>query len=59
MRSEKHMARGKEFEHKKKGHPGRFPDNTLQNRLVQKSDETDSANLATKEAFKNRTEEQE
>ncbi|MFG6495851.1 hypothetical protein P8610_10860 [Fictibacillus sp. UD] len=53
------MARGRSFEHKKQGHPGRFPDNTLQNRLVAKSDETDSVNLATKEAFKNRTGEQE
>lgn len=53
------MSRGKSFEHKKQGHPGRFPDDTLQNRLVEKSDETDSVNLATKEAFKNRTGEQE
>jgi hypothetical protein len=49
------MARGKSYEHKKKNHPGRFPDNTLQRRLVQASMETDSASLATKEAFKNRT----
>jgi hypothetical protein len=53
------MSRGKDFDHKKHGHPGRFPDNTLQNRLVPKSDETDSTNLVTKEAFKNRTEENE
>jgi hypothetical protein len=53
------MSRGKSFEHKKKNHPGRFPDNTLQNRLVQASDETDSTSLEKKEAFKNRTEETE
>jgi hypothetical protein len=50
------MARGKSYEHKKKNHPGRFPDNTLQRRVVQASDETDSTSLATKEAFKNRIE---
>ncbi|MBY6038138.1 hypothetical protein KUV80_15875 [Fictibacillus nanhaiensis] len=53
------MSRGKSFEHKKQGHPGRFPNNTLQNRLVQKNDETDSTSLVTKEAFKNRTEDNE
>ncbi|MFC7373546.1 hypothetical protein ACFQPF_18035 [Fictibacillus iocasae] len=52
------MSRGKEFEHKKKGHPGQFPDNSLQPRIVQASDETDSESLATKEAFKNRREEE-
>jgi hypothetical protein len=52
------MGRGKNFEHKKKGHPGDFPDNTLVERHTTEAQE-DEELLVTQEAFKNRIEEEE
>lgn len=47
------MARGKAFEHKKKGHPGSFPKDSL---TEKKSKEApgDEELIVTQEAFKNR-----
>ncbi|QCJ41488.1 hypothetical protein FAY30_06015 [Bacillus sp. S3] len=52
------MARGEHFEHKKKNHPGNFPNNTL---TEKKGKEAigDEEFLVTREAFKNRIEEDE
>lgn len=49
------MGRGKNFDHKKKNHPGQFPDNTL---IDKKSKERigDEELLVVQEAFKNRIE---
>jgi len=49
------MGRGKDFNHKKKGHPGNFPENTL----VEKHSKDaigDEEFLVVREAFKNRIE---
>jgi hypothetical protein len=52
-RKERIMARGKAFNHKKKGHPGPLPKN---NRTEDKSKEAigDEELIVTQEAFKNR-----
>jgi hypothetical protein len=52
------MGRGKAFEHKKKGHPGKFPANTLTERHTTEAQE-DEELLVVQEAFKNRIEEEE
>jgi hypothetical protein len=51
------MARGKEFNHKRKGHPGKFPEDTL---VERKSKDAigDEEFIVVQEAFKNRVEEQ-
>lgn len=52
------MSRGKHFDHKKKGHPGDFP----QDNLVEKHTKErigDEEFLVTREAFKNRVEQEE
>lgn len=51
------MARGKEFNHKRKGHPGNFPENTL---VEKKSKEAigDEEFIVVQEAFKNRVEQE-
>jgi hypothetical protein len=49
------MARGKEFNHKRKGHPGKFPEDTL---VERKSRDAigDEEFIVVQEAFKNRVE---
>ena len=49
------MGRGKQFDHKKKNHPGNFPENTLVERHTPEAQE-DEEILVTQEAFKNRIE---
>ncbi|WP_170846172.1 hypothetical protein [Bacillus sp. MUM 13] len=49
------MARGNEFEHKKKGHPGKFPANTQTKQHTTEAQE-DEEFLVVQEAFKNRIE---
>lgn len=51
------MGRGKHFDHKKKGHPGNFPKNSL---TEKKSPEAigDEEFLTVREAFKNRVEQE-
>ena len=51
------MGRGKEFNHKRKGHPGEFPENTL---VEEKSREAigDEEFIVVQEAFKNRVEQE-
>lgn len=50
------MARGKEFNHKRKGHPGEFPKGT---EVERKSRDAigDEEFIVVQEAFKNRIEE--
>jgi len=51
------VARGKEFNHKRKGHPGKFPVDAL----VQKKSRDaigDEEFIVVQEAFKNRVEEE-
>ncbi len=57
-KEEKIMARGKHFEHKKKHHPGPFPENTRMSTHVKDAPE-DEEFIVTQEAFKNRVEEEE
>ncbi|WP_404330905.1 hypothetical protein [Mesobacillus maritimus] len=52
------MGRGKGFEHKKKGHPGDFPKETLVERHTTEAQE-DEELLVVQEAFKNRIEDEE
>ncbi|CAG9607214.1 hypothetical protein [Pseudoneobacillus rhizosphaerae] len=52
------MARGKHFEHKKKGHPGPLPANNQVERHAKQAIE-DEEFIVTVEAFKNRREESE
>ncbi|EIJ82134.1 hypothetical protein PB1_04330 [Bacillus methanolicus PB1] len=49
------MARGKEFNHKKKGHPGNFPENSIAEKHTKERIE-DEELIVTQEAFKNRVE---
>ncbi len=49
------MSRGKDFEHKKKGHPGKFPEGTLVEKHT-KDAIGDEEFLVVREAFKNRVE---
>jgi hypothetical protein len=52
------MGRGKNFDHKKKNHPGEFPAHTLVERHTTEAQE-DEELLVVQEAFKNRVEEDE
>lgn len=52
------MGRGKHFDHKKKNHPGEFPNHTLVERHTTEAQE-DEELIVTQEAFKNRIEENE
>ncbi|MFZ7945799.1 hypothetical protein [Neobacillus sp. 19] len=52
------LARGEHFEHKKKGHPGNFPENSLTEKHSKEAI-GDEEFLVTREAFKNRIEEDE
>ncbi|PLR76917.1 hypothetical protein CU633_13510 [Bacillus sp. V3-13] len=47
------MSRGKEFKHKKKGHPGDFPKDSLTEKHAHERDD-DEQLIVTYEAFKNR-----
>ncbi|MCU9613396.1 hypothetical protein OEV98_07485 [Caldibacillus lycopersici] len=49
------MARGKAFNHKKKGHPGNFPADSLTEKHSKEAIE-DEELIVTQEAFKNRVE---
>lgn len=51
------MSRGKEFNHKRKGHPGKFPENT---QVERKSKDAigDEEFIVVQEAFKNRLEQE-
>lgn len=49
----KNMARGKNFNHKKKSHPGNFPENSVTEKH-QKERIGDEEFLVVREAFKNR-----
>ncbi|SCC33232.1 MULTISPECIES: hypothetical protein [Fictibacillus] len=51
------MSRGKEFEHKKKGHPGNFPEGSITSDQGKEKAEVDPY-IVTNEAFKNRKEEE-
>ncbi|MFJ7725004.1 hypothetical protein ACIQXV_02465 [Neobacillus sp. NPDC097160] len=52
------LARGEHFEHKKKNHPGNFPEDSLTEKHVKEAI-GDEEFLVTREAFKNRVEEDE
>ncbi|MFL6554502.1 MAG: hypothetical protein ACJ8MO_00130 [Bacillus sp. (in: firmicutes)] len=52
------MARGEHFEHKKKGHPGKFPEDSLTEKHTKEA-VGDEEFLVVREAFKNRVEEDE
>lgn len=47
------MARGKAFNHKKKGHPGNHPKNSLTEKHAEEAI-GDEELIVTREAFKNR-----
>lgn len=51
------LARGKEYNHKRKGHPGKFPEDTL---VERKSKDAigDEEFIVVQEAFKNRVEQE-
>ena len=60
------MGRGKHFDHKKKNHPGEFPNHTLVERHTTEAQEDEELlslkkrpTIVTQEAFKNRVEENE
>jgi hypothetical protein len=50
------MSRGEHFDHKRKGHPGKFPEGTLVERHSKDAIE-DEEFIVVQEAFKNRVEE--
>ncbi|MED1906188.1 hypothetical protein [Cytobacillus firmus] len=52
------MSRGVHFNHKKKHHPGEFPEHTMVERHTTEAQE-DEEFIVTQEAFKNRFEEDE
>ncbi|MBP2241885.1 hypothetical protein J2Z40_002458 [Cytobacillus eiseniae] len=53
------MARGEHFNHKKKNHPGEFPENAKVNMRASTEAQEDEEFLVVQEAFKNRVEEEE
>lgn len=53
------MGRGKSFDHKRKGHPGNFPEGTLVEEKDKKLTPDDDELIFVKEAFKNRIDEEE
>lgn len=53
------MGRGKGFDHKRKGHPGDFPEGTLVEGKDKKITPDDDELIFVKEAFKNRIDEEE
>jgi hypothetical protein len=52
------VARGNQFNHKKKGHPGKFPKNSITEKQTKEAI-GDEEFIVTQEAFKNRIEEEE
>lgn len=52
------MARGNAYNHKKKGHPGNFPKNSLTEKHTKEAI-GDEEFIVVQEAFKNRVEEEE
>lgn len=53
------MSRGKSFDHKKKGHPGKLPDNAQVEGKDYSHPMKDVADFATYEAYKNRVRDEE
>ncbi len=53
------MARGEHFNHKNKNHPGNFPESSRPAKKISKEELGDEEFLVTREAFKNRMEEEE
>ncbi|WP_210364122.1 hypothetical protein [Bacillus sp. REN3] len=53
------MGRGKEFNHKKKGHPGELPGIAYQTKQPATEAQEDEEFIVVQEAFKNRIEEEE
>lgn len=51
------LARGEHFNHKKKHHPGNFPEDSLTEKHTKEAVE-DEELIVTQEAFKNRIEEE-
>lgn len=51
------MSRGEHFQHKKKGHPGDFPKNSVTSKHAKERIE-DEEFIVTQEAFKNRVEDE-
>ncbi len=46
------MGRGKSFDHKKKNHPGKFPEHLVERHTTEAQE--DEELIVTQEAFKNR-----
>jgi len=53
------MSRGKEFNHKKKGHPGDLPEEAFTAKRPETEAQEDEEFLVVQEAFKNRIEKEE
>ncbi|MCM3569197.1 hypothetical protein [Neobacillus mesonae] len=53
------MGRGEHFNHKNKRHPGNLPNSSFAAAKTSKEELGDEEFLVTREAFKNRTEEEE
>lgn len=53
------MGRGKNFNHKEKGHPGDFPKNSISERKDHSRQTEQIEDIVTHEAFKNRAKEDE
>lgn len=54
MKGVSNMSRGNEFNHKRKGHPGNFPEGTLVEGKTKELVPDDEELIVSKEAFKNR-----
>ncbi|MBM7693664.1 hypothetical protein JOC77_003108 [Peribacillus deserti] len=48
------MSRGKSFDHKRRGHPGNFPDHTFVEEKNSSRQFEEVEDIVTHEAFKNR-----
>jgi len=48
------MGRGEMFDHKRKGHPGRFPKDQMTDEKQHKDSKYDEEQMIPHEAFKNR-----
>jgi hypothetical protein len=59
LKGEWEMSRGKNFNHKEKGHPGNFPKNSISEEKDHSRQFEQIEDIATHEAFKNRVKEDE
>ncbi|MBS4202208.1 hypothetical protein KHA93_21595 [Bacillus sp. FJAT-49732] len=59
LKGAKKMSRGKDFNHKEKGHPGNFPKNSFSKEKEHTRQTEQMEDIATHEAFKNRVKEDE